>query len=242
MSNEAAELTKYAANTYLAMRIAFVNELADICEAVGADIGEVTRGMGLDRRIGLHYLAPGPGFGGSCFPKDTRALLATTRAAGVDFDLGEAIIAANDRRKSGLPHRIAQILGSSVAGKRIAVLGLAFKANTDDIRDGAAVPLVRDLQAAGALVQAYDPQAMTNARRLLPAVSWCTDSYAAAQSADALVIMTEWQEFRDLDLARLAAAMKSPVVIDFRNLFALADAAAAGLRYFSVGRAAITQQ
>lgn len=237
ISNEAAELTKYAANTYLAVRIAYVNELADICEAVGADIGEVTVSMGLDSRIGLHYLSPGPGFGGSCFPKDTRALLATTRAAGVEFTLGEAVIAANDRRKGRLHARVVRALGGSVAGRRIGILGLAFKANTDDVRDSAALPLIRALQAGGAIIQAHDPEAMDAAAQSVANVIWCEDSYAAAASADAIVVMTEWDEFRDLELRRLASLMRSPVMIDFRNLFALADAAAAGLSYISVGRA-----
>ena len=242
MSNEAAELTKYAANTYLAMRIAYVNELADICEAVGADIGEVVRGMGLDRRIGQHYLSPGPGFGGSCFPKDTRALLATTRAAGIDFNLGEAIIASNDGRKEHLLARVARVLGGQVAGKRIGILGVAFKANTDDVRDSSALPLIRGLQAAGAVIQAYDPEAMDTAAGQLTGVAWCDNSYAAAVEADAVIIMTEWDEFRRLDLSRLANPMKTPLLIDFRNLFGLADAAAAGLSYVSVGRAAVERR
>ena len=238
MANEAAELCKYAANTYLAMRIAYVNELADICEAVGADVGDVTRGMGFDKRIGRHYLAPGPGFGGSCFPKDTRALLATTHRAGVNFSLGEAIIFSNDRRKQLLQARVTEAVGGSVEGKVIAILGLAFKANTDDIRDSAALPLMQSLQKAGARLRAFDPEAMRTAAQSLSGVAWCEDAYDAVTGADAAVVMTEWDVFRNLDLRRLAKLLRAPLLIDFRNLYDRREAAAAGLTYVSVGRPA----
>lgn len=239
MSNAAAEVTKYAANTYLAMRVAFVNQLADICEAVGADISDVTRGIGLDRRVGLHYLAPGPGFGGSCFPKDTRALLVTTRRHRVDFSLGEAIISANDKRKEGLADRVAAALGGSVAGKRIAVLGLAFKADTDDVRDSSAIPLIQVLQDMSATVSAHDPAANAQAARMLSGVTFCASVEEALADADAAVVMTEWAQFRYLDLALFRAAMKTPVVIDFRNLYSLEAARQAGITYISMGRPAV---
>ncbi len=241
MSNEAAEVTKYAANTYLAMRVAFVNQLSDICEAVGADISDVTLGMGLDRRVGMHYLAPGPGFGGSCFPKDTRALLAITRRARVDFSLGEAIVSANDKRKDGLADRVAGCLGGRVAGRTIAILGLSFKAETDDVRDSSALPLIRVLQDMGASIRAYDPAAMDQAARLLSEVQFCSTANEATKGADCVVVMTEWSEFKSLDLRQMAKDMARPVMIDFRNLYDLQQAANAGLTYISMGRAAVRQ-
>ena len=240
MSNEAAELCKYAANTYLAMRVAYVNELADLCEAVGADIESVTLGMGLDRRIGQHYLHPGPGFGGSCFPKDTSALLASAEAAGVDFRLGKTIVESNERRKHSLVSRVARAVGGVLTGKTIAVLGLAFKANTDDTRDSAALRLVADLQARGAKVRAYDPVA--NKAERSDSLSPCTSAQDAVRGADAAVIMTEWQEFRALDLHMLARLLRQPVLVDFRNLFGLAKARAAGLSYHSLGRATVRKR
>lgn len=239
MSNEAAELTKYAANTYLALRIGLVNELADICEAVGADFSEVALGMGLDRRIGPHYLAPGPGFGGSCFPKDTRALARTSREAGVRFGLGEAIIAANEHRKLRLVHRVAQALGGSVAGKTIAILGLAFKAGTDDVRDSPSPPLISALAQQGARVRVHDPHVAPPALPGCGAVCRCEDASLAASGADALVIMTEWDEYRHLDLPEIAQRMRQPLLIDFRNLFSPATVAEAGFTYVSTGRPVI---
>lgn len=239
MSNEAAEVTKYAANTYLAMRVAFVNQLADICEAVGADITDVTRGIGLDKRVGQHYLSPGPGFGGSCFPKDTRALLVTTRRARVDFSLGEAIVSANDKRKDGLADRVAEAIGGSVIGKQIAVLGLAFKADTDDVRDSSSIPLIRVLQDMGAVISAYDPAANEQASQVLSDVHFYDSAAGALEGADVAVVMTEWPEFRSMDLARFRDAMKAPVVVDFRNLYGLDAARTAGITYISMGRAAV---
>ena len=233
---EAAELCKYAANTYLAMRIAYVNELADLCEAVGADVGEVTAGMGFDKRIGSHYLAPGPGFGGSCFPKDTRALLATTRKAKIDFHLGEAITRSNDQRKNQLMDKVGRALGGNVKGHTIAILGVAFKAETDDVRDAPAIALIEGLQSAGAIVRAFDPQAMRRAAQVLSGVTWCDDAYHAAEGADAAVIMTEWVAFRALDLTQLRGLLGKRLLIDFRNLFPPEEVAAAGLTYVSVGR------
>ncbi|MFM8747798.1 MAG: UDP-glucose dehydrogenase family protein [Aestuariivirga sp.] len=238
-SCEAAEVIKYAANTFLATRIAFVNQLADLCEAVNADIQDVARGMGLDKRIGLQFLAPGPGFGGSCFPKDTRALVHTARQHGHAFSIVEAAIAANEARKDQLADRIQQAAGGTLEGKKIALLGVAFKAETDDIRDSAALSLIPELQRRGAAIAAFDPVAMDNGRRAFDAVQWCADAYSAVIGADAAVILTEWNVFRGLDLKRLARGMRQPVLVDFRNLFPLADARASGIAYHSVGRQSI---
>jgi UDPglucose 6-dehydrogenase len=233
---ESAELIKYAANGYLAMRIAFVNELADLCEKLGADISVVTRGMGYDRRIGQHYLQPGPGFGGSCFPKDTRALAAAARDGGVPFRLIEAVVSANDRRKAALCERIVAALGGGVGGRRIAVLGVAFKADTDDIRDSSALLLLPALKELGASLAVYDPAAGANGAARIPGVVWCKNAYAAAADADALVILTEWNEFRGLDLERLASVMARPLMIDLRNLYSPQDIARTPFVYHSLGR------
>lgn len=238
-SCEAAEVIKYAANTFLATRIAFVNQLADLCEAVDADIQDVARGMGLDKRIGLQFLAPGPGFGGSCFPKDTRALAHTARQHNQAFSIVEAAISANESRKAELADRIQQAAGGSLEGKKIALLGIAFKAETDDIRDSAALSLIPELQRRGAVIAAFDPVAMDNGRKAFQAVQWCADSYSAVIGADAAAILTEWNVFRGLDLKRLARDMRQPVLVDFRNLFPLADAQASGIAYHSVGRQSI---
>lgn len=238
-SCQAAEVIKYAANTFLATRIAFVNQLADLSEKVGADIEDVARGMGLDKRIGLQFLAPGPGFGGSCFPKDTKALAHTARQQGSPFTIVENVIAANEARKRALAERIQQAVGGPLAGKRIAVLGIAFKAETDDIRDAAALSLIPDLQQRGAAVAAFDPVAMDNGRQAFESVQWCADAYSAVIGADAVVVLTEWNVFRGLDLKRLARSMRQPVMVDFRNLFTLADARSSGMTYHSVGRPAI---
>jgi len=235
-SCQAAEVIKYAANTYLATRIGFVNQLADLCEKVDADITHVTRGMGLDKRIGQHYLQPGPGFGGSCFPKDTRALMVTAREHDAAFTVVEEVIDANERRKGGLIERVISAVGGNLQGKRIAVLGIAFKADTDDIRDAASLVLIPQLQEKGASVAAYDPAAMENGRGQFENVQWCVDAYSAAMDAAAVVILTEWNEFRGLDFARLADCMSAPVMVDFRNLFSLQDVENSGLVYHSLGR------
>jgi UDPglucose 6-dehydrogenase len=236
---ESAELIKYAANGYLAMRIAFVNELADLCEKVGADISVVTRGMGQDRRIGQHYLQPGPGFGGSCFPKDARALAAAARGQGSPFRLVEAVVAANDLRKAALCDRIVAALGGDANGRRIAILGIAFKADTDDIRDSAALNLIPELRAKGASIAAYDPQAGPAGAARIPDVVWCKNAYAAASGADAIVILTEWNEFRGLDLNRLAGLMTTPLMIDLRNLYSPDDIARTPFVYHSLGRGVV---
>jgi UDPglucose 6-dehydrogenase len=238
-SCEAAEVIKYAANTFLATRIAFVNELADLCERVGADIQDVARGMGLDKRIGLQFLSPGPGFGGSCFPKDTRALVHTARQHGSPFTIVENVVAANEARKRALADRIQHVAGGTLSGKRIGLLGIAFKAETDDIRDAAALTLIPELQKRGAALAAFDPVAMDNARQVFQSVQWCADAYSAAIGADVVVILTEWNVFRGLDLKRLARDMRAPVMVDFRNLFTMGDIKGSGLAYHSIGRASV---
>jgi UDPglucose 6-dehydrogenase len=236
-SCEAAEVIKYAANTFLAARIAFVNELADLCEKTGADIQEVAHGMGLDKRIGLQFLSPGPGYGGSCFPKDTLALAHTARHHGSPFTIIETVIAANEARKRTLADRVQQAVGGSLRAKKIALLGIAFKAETDDIRDAAALTLIPELQRRGAVLSVFDPVAMDNGRQALEEVQWCPDAYTAAVGADAVVILTEWNVFRGLDLRRLARGMREPLMIDFRNLFTRVDMVGTGLTYHSIGRA-----
>ena len=235
-SCEAAEIIKYAANTYLATRIAFVNQLADLCERVGADVQDVARGMGLDKRIGLQFLNPGPGYGGSCFPKDTRALAATARSFGEPFTIVENVISANEARKKALADRIQSAVGGDLRGKKIALLGIAFKAETDDIRDAAALTLIPELQKRGAAVAAFDPVAMDNGRNSFESVQWCADAYSAAIGADAVVVLTEWNVFRGLNLTRLGRDMRMKVMVDFRNLFTSADLSGSGLTYHSIGR------
>jgi UDPglucose 6-dehydrogenase len=238
-SCEAAEVIKYAANTFLATRIAFVNQLADLCEKVGADVQDVARGMGLDKRIGLQFLNPGPGFGGSCFPKDTRALAHTARQHGSPFTIVENVIGSNETRKRALADRIQQAAGGTLKDKKIALLGIAFKAETDDIRDAAALTVIPELQKRGAAIAAFDPVAMENGRQAFQSVQWCADAYSAAIGADAVVILTEWNVFRGLDLKRLARDMRAPVMVDFRNLFTVSDVKDSGLAYHSIGRPSI---
>ncbi len=231
-----AELTKYAANAFLAVKISFINEIATLCEAVDADVQDVARGIGLDNRIGLKFLHAGPGYGGSCFPKDTLALLQTAEAAGVDQRIVRTTVAVNDDRKAAMAARVADALGGKLEGKKIAVLGLAFKPNTDDMRDAPSIPLIEGLQKGGARVAAYDPVAAEQAGKILSGVEFAVDAYAAAKDADALVIVTEWDEFRALDLARLATAMNGTALVDLRNVYDRAEAERAGLSYRGIGR------
>src|SRR3954469_16208674 len=231
-----AELTKYAANAFLAVKISFINEIADLCEAVDADVQDVARGIGLDNRIGAKFLHAGPGYGGSCFPKDTLALLQTANEAGVEQQIVSTVVKVNDERKDAMAARVEQALGGSVAGKRIGLLGLAFKPNTDDMRDAPAIPLVKALVERGAKVSAFDPVAREQAEKVLPEIEFADDAYAAADGADVLVIVTEWDEFRALDLDRVAASLAGKTLVDLRNVYDPAEAEEAGLRYFGIGR------
>ncbi len=236
-SLETAELTKYAANSFLAMKVTFINEMADLCERVGADVHDVARGIGLDGRIGRKFLHAGPGFGGSCFPKDTLALMRIAQDWGAPSRLVEATVAVNDARKSSMAARVIQAAGGSVHGKTIAVLGLTFKPETDDMRDAPSLPIVSRLAEQGARIRAYDPVGMTHAKDMLPAgVQFCTDAYDAAAGADALVLITEWNEFRALSPDRLCQLMRGRLVMDLRNVFDPAAMAGAGLDYHGIGR------
>jgi UDPglucose 6-dehydrogenase len=236
-SLESAELTKYAANAFLATKISFINEIADLCEQVGADVQDVARGMGLDRRIGRTFLHPGPGYGGSCFPKDTAALVRTAQQARVPLRIVEAVVTVNQTRKAGMASRIIEACGGTVRGKTIGVLGVSFKPNTDDMRDAPSLAIIPALQDAGATVRAYDPAAMVEAARQLSTVAWCDSPYNVAEGAQALVILTEWNEFRALDLQRMRSVMKpDPILIDLRNVYNQEVAAAAGLVYVGIGK------
>jgi len=234
-----AELIKYAANAFLAMKISFINEMANLCEAVDADVHDVARGIGLDNRIGPKFLHPGPGYGGSCFPKDTLALLHTAADAGVEQRIVKTVVEVNDDRKASMADRVTKALGGSVAGKRIAILGLAFKQNTDDMRDAPSIPLVNSLLKRGAVISAYDPVATENARALMEGAEFAKDAYSAAKDADALVVVTEWDEFRALDLERFAQAMTGKLIVDLRNVYNRADAEEAGFSYIGLGRGRI---
>jgi UDPglucose 6-dehydrogenase len=235
-TRQTAELVKYAANAFLATKITFINEIADLCEALDADVQDVAKGIGLDGRIGSKFLHAGPGYGGSCFPKDTLALIQTATAAKHPLRIVEAVAEVNAARKEKMADRIVAALGGSAKGKTAAVLGLTFKPNTDDMREAPSLAIVPALIEAGAAVRAYDPEGMREARVLLEDVAWCEDAYDAAKGADALAILTEWNEFRALDLDRLKAVMKAPVIVDLRNIYKPAEMAAAGFRYTSVGR------
>ena len=236
VNRRTSELIKYAANAFLAMKITFINEMADLCEKVDADVQDVARGIGLDNRIGSKFLHAGPGYGGSCFPKDTLALVRTAQEAQAPTRLIETVVAVNDSRKKRMAEKIVAACGGSVAGKRIAVLGLAFKPNTDDMRDAPSLDIVPALQKAGAEIVAYDPESMEQARPLLPGVIFAEGAYPCVEKADALVIITEWNAFRALDLKRVKAALKSPVVVDLRNIYRSAEMAALGFDYHGIGR------
>jgi UDPglucose 6-dehydrogenase len=231
-----AEIIKYAANAFLATKITFINEIADLCEKVGGNVQDVARGIGLDNRIGSKFLHAGPGYGGSCFPKDTIALMKTAREAGAPTKIVEAVVAVNDARKQAMAEKVISALDDHPKGKTIAVLGLTFKPNTDDMREAPSLAIVPALKAAGAIVKAHDPQGMEEAANLLPGVEMCRNPYEAAKGADALVIVTEWDAYRALDLARLKNELKSPVVIDLRNIYNPEEMAAKGFRYTSIGR------
>ncbi len=234
---ETAELIKYAANSFLAMKVTFINEMADICERAGADVHDVARGIGLDGRIGRKFLHPGPGFGGSCFPKDTLAMVRIAQDHGAPSRLIEAVVAVNDARKASMAARIIAAAGGSVRGKTIAVLGLTFKPETDDMRDAPAIPIVGRLAEDGAHVRAFDPAGMEQARPMLPdSVHYCRDAMDAVQGADLLVVCTEWNEFRAIPPERLKEAMRGDLVVDLRNMYEAPAMKAAGFRYQSIGR------
>jgi UDPglucose 6-dehydrogenase len=231
-----AELIKYAANAFLATKISFINELADLAEQVGADIEDVSRGIGLDNRIGSKFLHAGPGYGGSCFPKDTLALLKTAEDYGVPLRIVHSTVEANDLRKVAMGHKVIEALGGSAQGKRVGLLGLAFKPNTDDMRDAPSIDIVKVLRQAGVEIAAYDPESMDQARALIGELDYKHSPYDVAQGADALVLVTEWDAFRALDLKRLAASMRRPMLVDLRNVYNPAEAEKAGMTYAGVGR------
>ncbi|MCX8504990.1 MAG: UDP-glucose/GDP-mannose dehydrogenase family protein, partial [Alphaproteobacteria bacterium] len=242
-SVETSELIKYAANGYLATKISFINEMADLCEALGCDVQDVARGMGLDGRIGRKFLHAGPGFGGSCFPKDTLALAQTARDAKTPLGIIEQVISINDQRKKSMAPRIINALktqtGGDVAGKTIAILGVTFKPNTDDMRDSPSLEIIPLLQRAGITVKAFDPEGMKEAQKYLKDVTWCQDEYDCAATADAVVLLTEWNRFRALDLARLKSLLKHPLMVDLRNVYAPGMMRQAGFAYYSIGRAVV---
>jgi UDPglucose 6-dehydrogenase len=231
-----AELIKYAANAFLATKITFINEIADLAERTGADVQDVARGIGLDNRIGAKFLHAGPGFGGSCFPKDTRALVKTGQDYDAPLRIVEAVLTVNDNRKRAMARKVSAALGGNLRGKTVGVLGLTFKPNTDDMREAPSIPLITALQDLGATVQAYDPVGMEQAKHELPDITYCDDAYACATGADALVIVTEWEQFRALDLAQVKQKMKQPVIVDLRNIYRPEEMEKAGFTYESVGR------
>jgi UDPglucose 6-dehydrogenase len=233
-----AELIKYAANAFLATKITFINEIADLCEATGADVQEVSRGIGLDNRIGRKFLHAGPGYGGSCFPKDTLALLQTAEEYQSPLRIVEAVVGVNDARKRSMGRKVVKAMGGDARGKTIAVLGLTFKPNTDDMRDSPALALIQVLQDCGAQIRACDPEGVEQARKLLTDVDYVADPYAAAKDADATVIVTEWDAYRALDLKRLAQTMNTPLLVDLRNVYSQAEATKAGLDYVAIGKPA----
>ena len=234
-SRRTSELIKYAANAYLALKITYINEMADLCEAVGADVQQVARGIGLDGRIGGKFLNAGPGYGGSCFPKDTLALVRTARDAGAPLELVETTVKVNDERKRAMARKVIKAADGDLKGKTVGVLGLTFKPNTDDMRDAPSLAIIPALLDKGASVQAFDPEGQ-EARHMLPGVNFKDDPYAVAQGADVLVIITEWDQFRALDLDRIKTLMNKPVLVDLRNIYKPADMKARGFAYTSIGR------
>ena len=231
---ETSELIKYATNSFLATKITFINQIADLCERAGANVQDVARGIGLDGRIGPKFLHPGPGYGGSCFPKDTLALVRTAQELGAPVSIIESVVAANDQRKHDMADRIARHLGDP-KGKTVAVLGLTFKPNTDDMRESPSLVIVPELLRRGAVVRAYDPEGMEEAAQLMDGMTLCENTYEALEGADALVLVTEWNEFRSLDLARARGIMNQPLVIDLRNIYSASDIEAAGFEYHGIG-------
>ena len=233
---ETAEVIKYAANAFLAVKISFINEMADLCEAVGADVQEVAKGIGLDKRIGNKFLHAGPGYGGSCFPKDTRALVHTADEIDVDLSIVRAVVGMNETRKQSMASKVINACGGDISGKRIAVLGLTFKPNTDDMRESPSLDIIPTLQKSGATIHAYDPKGMDEAKEMLSDVTFADDPYACMEDADAVVIITEWNQFRALDLDKVKSIMKTPTMIDLRNIYGRENMAELGFDYTGVGR------
>jgi UDPglucose 6-dehydrogenase len=235
-SLEAAELTKYAANAFLATKISFINEIANLCDKIGCDVHDVARGMGMDKRIGNKFLHPGPGFGGSCFPKDTRALSTVAKQFGTEARIVDTVIEVNEMQRQAMLPKIESLVGGDLSGKQIAVLGLSFKPETDDMRESPATDIIKELQARGAVVKAYDPVAMDEAKHSLPDIEYATDEYSAIEGADALVFMTEWNQFRALDMEKVKNLLRAPKIADLRNIYEPRDMRALGFEYVGVGR------
>ena len=235
-SRRTSELIKYAANAFLAVKITFINEMADLCEKVGANVQDVSKGIGLDNRIGKKFLHAGPGYGGSCFPKDTLALTKTANDHGSPVRIVDTVVEVNDARKKAMAARVINAMGGDVKGKTIGVLGLAFKPNTDDMRDAPSLDIIPALQAAGARVKAYDPESMHEAGKMLTEVDFCDGPYHAIDGADAMVLITEWDQFRAMDFDRVKKLLKTPTVVDLRNVYQPSDMAKRGFNYVSVGR------
>ena len=236
MSRRTSELTKYAGNAFLAMKITFINEVADLCEKVGANVQDVARGIGLDNRIGRKFLNAGPGYGGSCFPKDTLALVKTAQDAGAPLELVETTVRKNAARKQAMAHKVIDAMGGDVAGKTIAILGLTFKPNTDDMRDAPSLDIIPALQAEGAVIKAFDPEGMHEAKKILKDVHFMDGPYQALEGADGVVLITEWDQFRALDLKRMKSLLRVPLVVDLRNIYRSTEMVEAGFSYVSVGR------
>ena len=237
-----AELIKYAANTFLATKITFINEMADLCEVLGADIQDVSKGIGLDGRIGSKFLHAGPGYGGSCFPKDTLALVKTAQDSGVPIQIVETVVKVNAMRKLAMTKKISDAVGGDLSGKTIAILGLTFKPNTDDMRDSPSLAILPGLLEKGATVRAYDPQGMDEAKSMIDGVDWCNNSYEAIKGSDVMTIVTEWNEFRALNLDRVKELMNAPVMVDLRNIYNPVEMIAAGFDYHCIGRPAVTPE
>lgn len=235
-SRQTAEMIKYAANTFLATKITFINEISDLCEVLDADVQEVAKGIGLDGRIGGKFLHAGPGYGGSCFPKDTLALVRTAEQAGRPLRIVETVVDVNNKRKQQMAERVISACGGSVDGKKIGILGVTFKPNTDDMRDSPSLDIIKGLQSVGAQIQAYDPEGMIEAATMLDDIDWCDGAYAAIEGTDATVIITEWNEFRGLDMKRVKSLMKTPVLVDLRNIYNPDDMSDTGIKYIGIGR------
>jgi UDPglucose 6-dehydrogenase len=239
-SRQTSEMIKYAANTFLATKITFINEIADLCEVLDADVQDVAKGIGLDGRIGNKFLHAGPGYGGSCFPKDTLALVRTAQQSGSPLRIVDTVVDINTQRKRKMADKVIAACSGSVAGKTISVLGLTFKPNTDDMRDSPSLDIVAGLQEAGATIQAYDPIGMDEAKHMMSDVVWCDDAYSTMEGADAMVIITEWNEFRGLDFNRVKSMLSAPILVDLRNIYNPDDMAAIGIDYTCIGRSAVS--